>query len=152
MGVALYRLTLSRPAAQRVTCSELDRKRARRGTPVPPTDGRQVQKEDSARRGRGAAAPPAGYLIKRQAEERLRGVLEQAGEGRCPGMVRTAATVAQAPPEVPALCPVPAGSQAIDATGATGRSSKRGLCRRFGGSIGGRRDVTSARWRAWIHR
>jgi integrase len=61
-------------------------------------DGRQVQKRIGpawSERGR----PPAGYYTKRQAEEWLRGVLEQARQGKLPGMVRTGATVAQAAEE-----------------------------------------------------
>jgi integrase len=61
-------------------------------------DGRQVQKRIGpawSERGR----PPAGHFTKRLAEEWLRDVLEQARQGKLPGMVRTGATVAQAAEE-----------------------------------------------------
>jgi len=51
-------------------------------------DGRQVQKKlGPAWTGRGR--PPAGYFIKRLAEDRLRSVLDEARRGTIPGMVRT---------------------------------------------------------------
>ncbi len=61
-------------------------------------DGRQVQKRIGpawSERGR----PPAGYYTKRQAEEWLRELLDQARRGKLPGMVRTGTTVAQAAEE-----------------------------------------------------
>jgi len=54
-------------------------------------DGRQVQKKVGpawTERGR----PPAGYFTKRQAEDWLRDVLDQARRGTLPGLVRTGAT------------------------------------------------------------
>ena len=61
-------------------------------------DDRQVQKRIGpawSERGR----PPAGYYTKRQAEEWLRELLDQAGGGKLPGGVRTGTTVAQAAEE-----------------------------------------------------
>jgi integrase len=61
-------------------------------------DGRQVQKKIGpawSDRGR----PPDGYYTKRQAEEWLRGVLEEARRGTLVGMVRTGATFADAAAE-----------------------------------------------------
>jgi len=61
-------------------------------------DGRQVQKKLGpawTERGR----PPAGYFTKRQAEDWLRGVLDEARRGTLPGMVRTGATFADAAAE-----------------------------------------------------
>ncbi len=53
-------------------------------------DGRQVQKKlGPAWIGRGR--PAAGYFTKRQAEDWLRGVLDEARRGTLPGMVRTGA-------------------------------------------------------------
>jgi integrase len=43
--------------------------------------------------------PPAGYFTKRQAEDWLRGVLDEARRGTLPGMVRTGATFADAATE-----------------------------------------------------
>ncbi len=67
-----------------------------RSTRLP--DGRQVQKKLGpawTERGR----PPAGYFTKRQAEDWLRGVLDEARRGTLPGMVRTGATFADAATE-----------------------------------------------------
>jgi integrase len=61
-------------------------------------DGRQVQKKLGPawiERGR----PAAGYFTKRQAEDWLRGVLDEARRGTLPGMVRTGATFADAAAE-----------------------------------------------------
>jgi len=61
-------------------------------------DGRQVQRKLGpawTERGR----PPAGYYTKRQAEDWLRDVLDQARRGTLPGMVRTGATFADAAAE-----------------------------------------------------
>jgi len=61
-------------------------------------DGRQVQKKIGpawSERGR----PPAGYYTKRQAEEWLRGVLDDARRGALVGLVRTGATFADAAAE-----------------------------------------------------
>jgi integrase len=55
-------------------------------------DGRQLQRKIGPawpERGR----PPAGYYTKRQAEEWLRDVLDQARKGTLPGLVRTGVTV-----------------------------------------------------------
>ena len=61
-------------------------------------DGRQVQKKIGpawSERGR----PPAGYYTRRQAEEWLRSVLDDARRGALVGMVRTGATFADAAAE-----------------------------------------------------
>jgi integrase len=61
-------------------------------------DGRQVQRKVGpawTERGR----PPAGYYTKRQAEDWLRDVLDQARRGTLPGLVRTGATFADAAAE-----------------------------------------------------
>jgi len=61
-------------------------------------DGRQVQRKVGpawTERGR----PPAGYYTKRQAEDWLRDVLDQARRGTLPGMVRSGATFADAAAE-----------------------------------------------------
>ena len=61
-------------------------------------DGRQVQRKLGpawTERGR----PPAGYYTKRQAEDWLRDVLDQARRGTLPGLVRTGATFADAAEE-----------------------------------------------------
>lgn len=61
-------------------------------------DGRQVQRKLGpawTERGR----PPAGYYTKRQAEDWMRDVLDQARRGTLPGMVRTGATFADAAAE-----------------------------------------------------
>lgn len=61
-------------------------------------DGRQVQRKLGpawTERGR----PPAGYYTKRQAEDWLRDVLDQARRGTLPGLVRTGATFADAAAE-----------------------------------------------------
>jgi integrase len=61
-------------------------------------DGRQVQRKlGPAWTARGR--PPAGYYTKRQAEDWLREVLDQAPRGTLPGMVRTGATFADAAAE-----------------------------------------------------
>jgi integrase len=61
-------------------------------------DGRQVQtKLGPAWTDRGR--PPAGYFTKRQAEARLREILDEARRGTLPGMVRTGATFADAAAE-----------------------------------------------------
>ena len=61
-------------------------------------DGRQIQRKLGpawTERGR----PPAGYYTKRQADDWLRDVLDQARRGTLPGMVRTGATFADAAAE-----------------------------------------------------
>src|SRR5919197_6343404 len=61
-------------------------------------DGRQVKKTIGpawTERGR----PPAGYVTKRTAEAWLRDILDQAGRGTLPGLVRTGATIADAAAE-----------------------------------------------------
>src|SRR5487761_490462 len=61
-------------------------------------DGRQVQKKLGPawiERGR----PATGYFTKRQAEDWLRGALDEARRGTLPGMVRTGATFADAAAE-----------------------------------------------------
>lgn len=61
-------------------------------------DARQVQRRIGpawTARGR----PPAGYYTKRQAEDWLRDVLDQARRGTLPGLVRTGATFADAAAE-----------------------------------------------------
>jgi integrase len=61
-------------------------------------DGRQVQRRIGpawTARGR----PPAGYYTKRQADDWLRDVLDQARRGTLPGLVRTGATFADAAAE-----------------------------------------------------
>jgi len=61
-------------------------------------DGRQLQRKLGpawSERGR----PPAGYFTKRQAEDWLRDVLNEARRGTLPGLVRTGATVADAAEE-----------------------------------------------------
>jgi len=66
-------------------------------------DGRQVQKKIGpawSERGR----PPAGYFTKRQAEDWLRSVLDEARRGTLPGMVRTGATFADAAAEYLRYC------------------------------------------------
>jgi len=61
-------------------------------------DGRQIQRRlGPAWTARGR--PPAGYYTKRQAEEWLRDVLDQARRGTLPGLVRTGATFADAAAE-----------------------------------------------------
>jgi hypothetical protein len=61
-------------------------------------DGRQVQKKiGPVWSGRGR--PAGGCFTKRQAEEWLRSVLEEARRGTLPGMVRSNATFADAAAE-----------------------------------------------------
>jgi integrase len=61
-------------------------------------DGRQIQRKVGpawTERGR----PPSGYYTKRQAEDWLRDLLDQARRGTLPGLVRTGATFADAAAE-----------------------------------------------------
>lgn len=61
-------------------------------------DGRQIQRKVGpawTERGR----PPSGYYTKRQAEDWLRDVLDQARRGTLPGLVQTGATFADAAAE-----------------------------------------------------